>query len=118
MTFLFRIVWGIDVIVALVALLFFVWGINDGSVSSFNMALWVGILAALAIVVFGSRALHLKERRVARHAPRRRAGHTGAALRSPDRRDDGGRHALDLAASRFCYRRRVGAFPARRGSAT
>ena len=65
MTFLFRIVWGIDVIVALIALLFFVWGINDGSVSSFNMALWVGILAALGIVVFGSRALHLKERRVA-----------------------------------------------------
>ena len=64
MTFLFRIVWGIDVIVALVALAFFVWGINDGSVSSYNMALWVGILAALTIVVFGSRALHLKERRV------------------------------------------------------
>jgi hypothetical protein len=64
MTFLFRIVWGIDVIIALVALLFFVWGINDGSVSSFTMALWVGILAALGIIVFGSRALHLSERRV------------------------------------------------------
>ena len=61
---LFRIVWGIDVIVALVALAFFVWGINDGSVSSFNIVLWLGILAALGIVVFGSRALNLRGHRV------------------------------------------------------
>lgn len=60
---LFRIVWGIDVIVALVALAFFVWGMNDGSVSSFNILLWAGILAALGVVVFGSRALNLRGHR-------------------------------------------------------
>jgi hypothetical protein len=61
---LFRIVWGIDVIVALVAVFFFLWGVQDGSVSSFNIVLWAGILAALAVIVFGSRALHLKGQRV------------------------------------------------------
>ena len=34
---LFGIVWGIDVIVALVAVFFFVWGVQDGSVSTFNI---------------------------------------------------------------------------------
>ena len=61
---LFRILWAIDIVVALVAIGFFVWGLGDGSVSSFNIALWVGIFAALAIVVIGSRALNLKGQRV------------------------------------------------------
>ena len=63
MTTLFRIAWGLDAIVALVAVLFFVWGINDGSVSSFNIALWVGIMVALGLILFGSPALHLKGQR-------------------------------------------------------
>jgi len=59
MTF-FRIVWGIAIIVALVGVAFFFIGIVDGSVSSFNIVLWIAVLAGLAAVVFGSRALARK----------------------------------------------------------
>jgi hypothetical protein len=55
---LFRIFWGVDVVAALIALGFFVIGINDGTVSSFNIMLWVALLAGLAAIVFGSNALH------------------------------------------------------------
>lgn len=51
---LFWIFWGIDAIVALIALYFFFIGIADGSVSSFNIALWFVLLAALAAVLIGS----------------------------------------------------------------
>ena len=61
---LFNIVWGIDLIVALVVVFFFVVGVQDGSVSSFNIALWAGIFAALGVVVIGSRVLHRKGHRV------------------------------------------------------
>ena len=54
---MFKVLWGIDVIVALVAVFFFVWGVFDGSVSSFNIVLWTVLLAAIAAVVLGSRAL-------------------------------------------------------------
>ena len=37
----FRILFGIDTLVAVVALWFFVIGLGDGSVSSFNMLLWL-----------------------------------------------------------------------------
>lgn len=50
----FWIFWGIDAVVALVAVYFFVWGILDGSVSSFNIVLWLGILLALAAILGGS----------------------------------------------------------------
>src|SRR5207247_2608749 len=44
MTF-FRIVWGIAIVVALVGVAFFLIGIADGSVSSFNIVLWIAVLA-------------------------------------------------------------------------
>lgn len=50
---LFRILFGFDVLVALVVLYFFVVGLQDGSVSSFNGGLWAAILAALAAVLGG-----------------------------------------------------------------
>jgi hypothetical protein len=56
----FRIVWSIAVIVALVGVAFFFIGIADGTVSTFNIVLWVGVLAGLTVVVFGSRALASK----------------------------------------------------------
>ena len=46
----FWILWGIDAIVGAIAVAFFFIGIADGSVSSFNIALWLVILAALAAV--------------------------------------------------------------------
>jgi hypothetical protein len=61
---LFGLIWGIDVIVALVAVFFFAWGVQDGSVSTFNIVLWAGILAGLGLILFGSRALHRNGHRV------------------------------------------------------
>ena len=60
---LFRILWWVDVVAAVIAVAFFFIGIGDGSVSSFNIALWAALLAALAVVVFGSHALAQNDRR-------------------------------------------------------
>ena len=53
----FWIPWSIDLVVAVIAIFFFLLGLVDGSVSSFNMALWLLILCALAVIVGGSLAL-------------------------------------------------------------
>ena len=50
---LFWIFLGIDALVALVVLYFFIVGLGDGSVSSFNGLLWLGILTGLAAVMGG-----------------------------------------------------------------
>lgn len=50
----FWIPWIIDAVVALIAVTFFFIGLADGSVSSFNSALWFLILACLAGVLGGS----------------------------------------------------------------
>ena len=42
---------------AAVVVVFFFWGLADGSVSSFNMGLWLGLLALVGGVVVGGRAL-------------------------------------------------------------
>ena len=63
----FWILWGIDALVALVFVVFFLIGLGDGTVSSFNIALWAGILIALAGLLGGSLALRAK-------------GHRGAAI--------------------------------------
>ena len=54
---LFWILWGIDAIVAAIFIYFFIIGLIDGSVSSFNLALWLVILGALGALLFGSHAL-------------------------------------------------------------
>ena len=46
-------VWGLDALIAAGFLFFFFWGLSDGTVSAFNILLWLGILACLAIVVGG-----------------------------------------------------------------
>jgi hypothetical protein len=63
----FWLVWGFDAVVAAVVVFFFLWGLSDGTVSSFNILLWLGMLALVAGVVFGSLAL-------------RRAGYTAPAF--------------------------------------
>jgi hypothetical protein len=57
-TLAFRVLWGVDIVAALIGVAFFFIGLADGTVSSFNMMLWLALLAGLAVVVFGSRALH------------------------------------------------------------
>jgi hypothetical protein len=49
----FWILWGLDAVIALVVLYFFVAGLMDGSVSSFNGGLWAGILLAVAAILGG-----------------------------------------------------------------
>jgi hypothetical protein len=53
----FRILFGIDVAIAAVALWFFSVGLNDGSVSSFNMYLWMEMLGCIAAVLAGGLLL-------------------------------------------------------------
>jgi len=59
--------WGFDALVAALVVFFFLWGISDGSVSSFNILLWLAMLSMVGGVVFGSLAL-------------RRSGHAAAAF--------------------------------------
>jgi hypothetical protein len=60
---LVRILLGIDLLVALVVVYFFVIGLVDGSVSSFNMSLWLGLLAVVAAVVGGDWMLNANGKR-------------------------------------------------------
>ncbi len=54
---LFWVLWGIDVIVAAIFIYFFVIGLIDGSVSSFNLGLWQVIMTALVALLLGSYTL-------------------------------------------------------------
>ena len=56
----FWLIWSIDAIVAAVVLYFFFVGLADGSVSSFNMLLWLALLAGVGLVVIGSLVLRAK----------------------------------------------------------
>lgn len=60
---LFRILLGLDIAAAAVLVYFFLVGLVDGSVSSFNMGLWLAMLVGVAAVIGGGVAL-------------RRSGHT------------------------------------------
>jgi hypothetical protein len=59
----FWVPWSIDAVVAAIALFFFLWGLQDGTVSSFNIGIWTVLLAALAAVVGGSLWLKSTGRR-------------------------------------------------------
>ncbi|MSP46637.1 MAG: osmoprotectant transporter permease [Xanthobacteraceae bacterium] len=48
-----RILLAIDAVAALVALYFFFIGIADGSVSSFNIGLWLALLGSIAAILGG-----------------------------------------------------------------
>jgi hypothetical protein len=60
---LVRTLLGIDVLVALVVVYFFIIGLADGSVSSFNMSLGLGLLAVVAAVVGGGWILDANGKR-------------------------------------------------------
>ena len=46
--------WSINAIIAAIVLYFFCIGLADGSVSSFNMLLWLGLIGGVGLVVIGS----------------------------------------------------------------
>lgn len=60
---LFRLLLGLDGLAALVMLYFFAAGLADGSVSSFNIELWLGLLLGVAAVIGGGVALRAAGRR-------------------------------------------------------
>jgi len=51
---LFWILWGIDALICVITVVFFFIGILDGSVSSFNMGIWMAMLSVLAVIIGGS----------------------------------------------------------------
>lgn len=56
---LFWILWGIDAVVALVLLYFFLIGLIDNTISSENLGLWLLILVFVGGVLFGSNILRI-----------------------------------------------------------
>jgi hypothetical protein len=52
--FWFWLLWSINAVIAAIVLFFFFWGLNDGSVSSFNMLLWLALLGGVGLVIGGS----------------------------------------------------------------
>ena len=63
---LYRSLLGIDAVALGIAVYFFLWGLSDGTVSSFNIGTWLMLLVPLMAIVWGGIAL-------------RRAGRMGAA---------------------------------------
>jgi hypothetical protein len=53
----FKALFTIDLLIAGIVVYFFIVGLGDGSVSSFNMTLWLAILAGLAAILAGGYAL-------------------------------------------------------------
>lgn len=54
--FLFRAFFACSTLTTLVAVAFFVIGLGDGSVSSFNLALWLGLLGVMALSLWAGYA--------------------------------------------------------------
>ena len=57
---LYRLLLAVDALVAAILLYFFVTGLEDGSVSSFNILMWLVMLAAVAVPI--TLALMLRAR--------------------------------------------------------
>lgn len=64
----FWILWGFDALVALVVVAFFLIGLGDGSVSSFNAGIWTLLLLVVAGVIGGSLWLRSAGQRRFAHA--------------------------------------------------
>ena len=58
----FWMLWWWDALIAAVILYFFLVGLSDGTVSSFNGGLWFTIIAVVAVVMIGSLALRTAKR--------------------------------------------------------
>mgnify|MGYP006188026745 CR=1 FL=1 len=54
----FWVLWAIAMVTALVIVAFFFIGLSDGSVSSFNIVLWLSTLFVLGSTLLGSYTLH------------------------------------------------------------
>ena len=50
----FWISWSIDAVISTIAFVFFIIGLEDGSVSSFNIGIWLIIFVVLTAIIAGS----------------------------------------------------------------
>ncbi len=66
-SWLYNLAFGVAMLVAAIAGVFFFIGLTDGSVSSFNITLWLGLLGGVGAVLFAGHRL-------------RAMGHTGWAI--------------------------------------
>jgi len=55
-----RLLIGFDALVAAVVMYFFFWGVSDGTVSSFNINIWLALLAATALSLVGGIYFYAK----------------------------------------------------------
>ena len=62
---LYRILLVVDAAIAAILLYFFVTGIEDGSVSSFNILIWLVMLGGIALIIGGALALRARGQKVA-----------------------------------------------------
>jgi hypothetical protein len=60
---LFRTAAGLDILIALIFVFFFFWGLSDGTVSSFNIGLWLLILGGIAAILAGGFFLNSRGQR-------------------------------------------------------
>jgi ABC-type dipeptide/oligopeptide/nickel transport system permease component len=60
----FKILWAADGLAVLAVLYFFLEGVRDGTVSSYNIFLWTAILAGLFAVMYGSLWLKKKNQKI------------------------------------------------------
>jgi hypothetical protein len=54
---LFGLLCGVDGLIAAILVFFFLWGLADGTVSSFNIGLWLSSLFGVAVILVGGIAL-------------------------------------------------------------
>jgi hypothetical protein len=59
-----RLLIAFDALVAATILYFFLWGVSDGTVSSFNIVLWLGLLAGTALSLGGGFVAYQNNNRV------------------------------------------------------
>ncbi len=55
----FWILWGFDALICVIVVIFFLIGLADGSVSSFNSGIWFAILSALVVIIAGGLCLKM-----------------------------------------------------------
>ena len=60
----FRILVGIDALIALVVLFFLMWGLSDGTVSSFNAWIWALLVGGVAALFGGGLVLRANRQTV------------------------------------------------------
>ena len=59
---LFGTLFAINIIAALVALAFFIVGLGDGTVTTFNILIWAGILGVMFSMPFAAWAIRMRGR--------------------------------------------------------